>query len=66
MVYERPAGVAGLGDVRVDRYRAEERDLHIPGDCLPPPERKIWVTSPHFGQAKPLMFSTTPSTGRCS
>jgi hypothetical protein len=34
--------------------------------CLPPPERKIGVTAPHLGQAKPLMFSTTPSTGKCS
>ncbi len=30
---------------------------------FPPPERRIGVTVPQLGQANPLMFSTTPSTG---
>ena len=29
---------------------------------FPPPERRMCVTSPHLGQTKPLMFSTTPRT----
>ncbi len=34
--------------------------------CFPAPDRKMDVISPHFGQAKPFMFSMTPSTGTCS
>ena len=61
---DRLAAVAARRDRRIEREDVPRSGtLNRSAALAPAPFRKMSVVSPHLGQVKPAMFSTTPATG---